>query len=290
MSTRGEDFIEDLLISSTHSYVLIYTNLGRVYWVKVYNIPDAGSAARGRHIASLISLQPGETVQAFLPVREFEEGKYIVMATRQGVIKKCSLTEFSHPMSRGIIAINLDKGDELIAARLTDGNSQIVIATHHGQAIRFEETKVRAMGRPARGVRAIRLADGDEVIGMVAVTEGMLILSVTENGFGKRTPLEKYRLTARGGKGVINIKTTKRNGNVVSIMTVGQDNELMIITRHGKLIRLGADKIRATGRAAQGVRLLHMEDGDQIAAACLVPEPPNGANGKEEDGQGTLLQ
>ncbi len=291
MGTRSEDFVAQLFIGSTHSYVLAFTNLGRVYWVKVYNIPDVGTTGKGKHIANLANLQPEEHVQAYLPVRAFEEGRFVVMATRNGVIKKCPLTVFDHPLSRGIIALGLDDGDELISARLTNGEPEIFIATYEGKAIRFKTEDARPMGRPARGVRGIRLTEGDCVVGMRAVSPDDLILSVTENGFGKRTRLDRYRLTARGGKGVINMKTTKKNGKVVSVMKVTQEDEVMIISRNGKIIRIGSDKIRATGRAAQGVRLVTMEAGDQVAAAAVVPESQ--ANGDEKgdgaNGQGVLI-
>ena len=289
MGTRSEDFVEQLFIGSTHSYVLAFTNLGRVYWVKVYNIPDVGTTGKGKHIANLANLQPAEHVQAYLPVREFEEGRFVVMATRNGVIKKCPLTVFDHPLSRGIIALALDDGDELISARLTNGEPEIFIATYEGKSIRFKTEDARPMGRPARGVRGIRLTEGDYVVGMRAVSPDDLILSVTENGFGKRTRLDRYRLTARGGKGVINMKTTKKNGKVVSVMKVTQEDEVMIISRNGKIIRIGSDKIRATGRAAQGVRLVTMEAGDQVAAAAVIPDSQTDGEGNGANGQGVLI-
>ena len=291
MGTRSEDFVEHLMIGSTHSYFLVFTNLGRVYWLRIYDIPDAGITGRGKNIVNLLHFQPDETVQAFLPVKEFVEGRNIVMATRKGIIKKCDLTVFKRPMSRGIIALGLDDDDELISARLTDGDHDIFVATRRGKAIRFHESAVRAMGRPARGVRSIRLESDDRVIGMVAVLEDMLVLSMTEYGYGKRTKIDQYRLTARGGKGIINIKTSKRNGNVISIMTVTKENDLMIITRNGKIIRIESDKIRATGRSALGVRLVNLEEGDEIAAACVVPETAvNGGDDDKPDGQGILIQ
>ena len=289
MGTRSEDFVEQLFIGSTHSYVLAFTNLGRVYWVKVYSIPDVGTTGKGKHIANLANLQPDEHVQAYLPVREFEEGRFVVMATRNGIIKKCPLTVFDHPLSRGIIALGLDEGDELISARLTNGEPEIFIATYDGKAIRFKTENARPMGRPARGVRAIRLAEGDYVVGMLAVSPEHLVLSVTENGFGKRTRLAQYRLTARGGKGVINMKTTKKNGPVVSIMQVSPEDEVMIISRNGKIIRIDSDKIRATGRAAQGVRLVTMGATDQVAAAAVIPEPQDNGEDEGANGQGTLI-
>ena len=291
MGTRNEDFVEHLMIGSTHSYFLVFTNLGRVYWLRIYDIPDAGITGRGKNIVNLLDFQPDETVQAFMPVKEFVEGRNIVMATRKGVIKKCDLSVFKRPMSRGIIALGLDADDELISARLTDGNHDIFVATSRGKAIRFHESEVRATGRPARGVRSIRLEGDDRVIGMIAVLEDMLVLSMTEYGYGKRTKIDQYRLTARGGKGIINIKTSKRNGNVISIMTVTKENDLMIITRNGKIIRIESDKIRATGRSALGVRLVNLEEGDEIAAACVVPETAvNGGGDDKPDGQGILIQ
>jgi DNA gyrase subunit A len=294
MGTRSEDFLEHLLIANTHNYVLIFTTKGRVYWLKVYEIPDASTTGRGKHITNLINLQPDETVKAFLPVQEFASDQYIVMVTRQGVIKKVQLDEFDNPMARGIIAIGLDEGDELIAARLTDGKKFIFLGSHEGQAIRFNEDKVRAMGRPARGVRAMDLAEGDYLVGMEAVEEDSLILSISENGFGKRTPLGDYRITNRGGKGVINMKTTARNGKVVGILSVKEDKDLMIVTRDGKMIRLESAQIRQTGRSTQGVTLVKMEEGDRVAAASVLPDSNgNGhgnGNGSGPDGQGNLLQ
>ena len=289
MGTRTEDFVEHMLVASTHAYILIFTNLGRVYWLKVYETPDAGTSGKGKNVVNLVSLQQGETVKAFLPVREFTAGQHVVMVTRLGVIKKCELTEFDNPMSRGIIAMALDEGDELIAARLTDGTRQIFLGSHAGQAIRFPEDKVRAMGRPARGVAAMNLDEDDYIVGMEAVGPESLILTVSENGYGKRTALTEYRLTHRGGKGVINMKTTARNGKVVSILNVKETSDLFIITKDGKILRLEAGAIREAGRSTQGVRLVRLEEGDRIAAASLIPEEESGDNGGA-DGQGTLIQ
>jgi DNA gyrase subunit A len=286
MGTRSEDFVEYLLIANTHNYVLIFTDKGRVYWLKVYEIPDAATTGKGKHISNLINLQPDETVKAFLPVEEFTPEQFIVMVTRKGVIKKCELTEFDNPMSRGIIAMSLDEGDELIGARLTNGQKFIFLGSHEGQAIRFKEDHVRAMGRPARGVRAMDLEDDDYLVGMEAVDEDVLILSISENGFGKRTPLKEYRLTARGGKGVINMRTTARNGKVVGILAVKEDTDLMLVTRDGKMIRLEAAAIRQAGRSTQGVTLVKMEEGDRVAAASVIPEAGNG--GDDSNGQGEL--
>jgi DNA gyrase subunit A len=287
MGTRTEDFVEHMLVASTHAYILIFTNLGRVHWLKVYETPDAGTAGRGKNLVNLVNLLQGETVKAFLPVREFTPGKYIVMVTKFGVIKKCELTEFDNPMARGIIAMGLEEGDELIAARLTDGNQQIFLGTREGKAIRFPEDKVRPMGRPAYGVRAMTLEEGDYLVGMEAVGKEGLILTVSENGYGKRTLLEEYRITSRGGKGIINMKTTERNGKVVSILNVKESSDLFIITKDGKIIRLEAGAIREAGRSTQGVRLVRLEEGDRIAAASVIPEEEseNGTNG-----QGALIQ
>ena len=286
MGTRTEDFIQHLIIASTHAYLLIFTNKGRVYWLKIYSIPDATTIGKGKHISNLINLQPGEEIKAFLPVKEFTGGMFIVMVTKRGVIKKSELTEFDNPMSRGIIALGLDEGDELIAARLTSGENYIFLGSHEGKAIRFRESNVRAMGRPARGVRAMAIADDDYLVGMEVVEETGLILSISELGFGKRTALKQYRLTARGGKGVINMKTTAKVGNVVSVMEVKEDSDLMIISKDGKIIRIEAGDIRQAGRSTQGVRLVRMEEGDRVAAACVIPEESGNGNGSE-NGPGT---
>ncbi len=287
MGTRTEDFVEHLLIASTHSYILIFTNLGRVYWLKVYEIPDVGAAGKGKNVANLVNLQPNETVKAFLPVKQFTPGVYVVMVTKKAIIKKCELTVFDNPTSRGIIAMSLEEGDELIAAKLTDGSQQIFLGTHNGKAIRFPESKVRPMGRPAYGVRAMTLDPGDFLVGMEAVGLEGLILTVSENGYGKRTALEEYRITSRGGKGVINMKTTERNGKVVAILNVKESSNLFIITKDGKILRLEASEIREAGRSTQGVRLVRLEEGDRVAAASVIPEEES--NGEGPNGQGALL-
>src|SRR5690242_20024758 len=257
MKTREEDFVEYLFAASTHSYLLIFTNTGRVYWLKVYEVPDVGAAGKGKHIGNLVALQPGETVRTLLEVRDLEdENNFVFFATRNGTVKKTPVKDFSNVMSRGIIAIGIEKEDELVAARLTDGNQIVFLASHEGMAIRFDEENVRAMGRPAYGVRGMDMEKGDYVVGMAitpkeakkktngkgaeAVEESVptLILSVTENGYGKRTPVDEYRLQSRGGKGVINVKTTARNGKVVSIMLVDESSEVMLISHFGKIIRI----------------------------------------------------
>jgi DNA gyrase subunit A len=272
MSTRAEDVVEHLIVASTHAYLLIFTNKGRVYWLKIYNIPDATTVGKGKHASGLLALQPDESATAFLPVKEFVPGKFIVMVTKQGVIKKCELTEFDNPMARGIIALGLDEGDELLAARLTTGEEYMFLGTHEGMACRFKESDVRPMGRPARGVRGMELDEGDYLVGAEVVPKEGLMLSMSENGFGKRTPLEDYRLTARGRKGVINMKTTPRVGKVVGILSVKEDSELMIITKQGQIIRIDSSEIRKAGRSTQGVKLVNVEAGDQVAAASLIPE------------------
>jgi len=283
MGTRTEDFVEYFLVASTHADLLIFTNKGRVYWLKIYEIPDASTTGKGKQISNLISLQPDETVKAFLPVKEFVADRFIVMVTKFGVIKKCELTEFDNPMSRGIIAIGVDEGDELIAARLTGGNDFIFLGSHEGQAIRFKEDQVRAMGRPARGVRGMDLANKDFIVGAEVVSDEGLILSISELGYGKRTNLTDYRLTNRGVKGVINMKTTRKTGNVMAILSVKDDSDLMIVTRDGKMIRIDSGEIRQAGRSTQGVRLVRMEENDSVAAACVIPEAvdKNGDDGQE---------
>ncbi|MGA2099683.1 MAG: DNA gyrase subunit A [Candidatus Sulfotelmatobacter sp.] len=310
MKTRDEDFVEHLFIASTHAYIMIFTNKGRVYWIKVYEIPDVSAAGKGKHVGNLIGLQPGETTKTMLAVRNLEEAnRYIFFATRNGLVKKSELREFMHVRSNGINAIGIEEGDELVACRVTDGNQIIFLASHEGMAVRFDESHVRPMGRAAYGVWGIDLEKGDYVVGMATTTKpdapaspkekvegepevidasvkGSLILSVTENGFGKRTAAEEYRLTNRGGKGVINLKTTERVGKVVGIAQVDETSEVMLISHYGKIIRMDSTTIRESGRNAQGVRLLNMEPGDRVAAAVVIaPDAePNGGNG------GTLIQ
>ena len=284
MSTRAEDVVEHLIVASTHAYLLVFTNKGRVFWLKIYEIPDAGTTGKGKHASGLMNLQPDEVPAAFLAVKEFVAGKFIVMVTKHGTIKKCELTEFDNPMARGIIAIGIDEGDELLAARLTGGENYIFLGSHEGMACRFKETDVRPMGRPAYGVRGMELEEGDYLVGMEIVEKDGLLLSISENGFGKRTPLEDYRLTARGRKGVINMKTTPRVGKVVGILSVKEDSQLMIITKQGQIIRIDSGEIRQAGRSTQGVRLVNVEAGDQVAAASLIPdtEPAEG-EGEQSD-------
>jgi DNA gyrase subunit A len=276
MGTRAEDVVEHLLVASTHSYLLIFTTRGRVYWLKAYEIPDATTVGKGKHISNLINLQNDEEVKTFLSVKDFVPDLFVVMVTKHGVIKKSELTEFDNPMARGIIAVTLDEGDELIGARITNGGNYIFLGSREGQAIRFAESDVRAMGRHAHGVRAMKLAEGDYLVGVEVVEKDGLILSMGENGYGKRTPLDSYRLTARGGKGVINMKTTGKTGKVVAILSVKEDTDLVIVSQNGKIIRIEASTIRQAGRSTQGVRLVSLEEGDKVAAASVIPDTENG--------------
>ncbi len=277
MKTREEDFVAQLIVDSTHAFLLCFTNTGRVYWLKVYEIPDVSAAGKGKSMQSLLDLQQGENVRAILPVRDLEEeGKFIFFTTQKGTVKKTPLKDFSNVMSRGIIAIGIDKDDELVKACITDGSQIVFLATHLGMAIRFDENDVRSMGRPAYGVRGIDLAKNDYVVG-VAVTPKehepgeYRILAITENGFGKRTNVEEYRLQTRGGKGVKNMAVTPRIGRVSSIQLVDDSSELMVISQFGKIIRIDTKTIRAAGRATQGVRLLNLEPEDKVAAAVIIP-------------------
>jgi DNA gyrase subunit A len=274
-ATKEGDFIEHLFVASTHDYLLFFTNQGKVYWQKVYDIPQAGRVAKGRAIANLLALATDETVASCLAVRTFDD-RQIVFATEMGTVKKTPLEAFSHPMSRGIIAITLDPGDRLIRATLTSGNDDILLATRDGMAARFHESKVRPMGRVATGVRGIRLREGDAVVGMAVVDDTATLLTVCENGFGKRTEFAEHRCKGRGGQGVINIKTTERNGKVVGLMTVRDEDEIMMITAQGRVIRTAIRQIRAIGRNTQGVTLINCEQGDRLVAIARVAEKDNG--------------
>jgi len=299
--TRDDDFVEHFFIASAHSYILLFTSRGRVYWLKVYEIPEAAAATRGKAINSLVKFTEGETLAAVVQCTNLEEeGRFVFFATRNGTVKKTEITEFSNPRSTGIIAINLENKDELIGVRLTDGKQMMFLASHAGQAILFRETDVRAMGRNAGGVNGMDLDKGDFVVSMDAVqpdfeiikketkktTENLeeiesdairesltsLMLTVAEKGYGKRTPLAEYRVTSRGGKGVVNLKSTERNGGVVAALQVSEESDVMIITAQGKVIRVHANEIREAGRSTQGVRLLRLEAGDEIAAAAGILE------------------
>jgi len=269
--TKDEDFVEDLFVANTHSYVLFFTNKGKVKWLKVYEIPEAGRTAKGKAIVNLLRLGKKEKITAHVPVKNFKEG-YLFMATEKGIVKKTSIEEFSRPRKGGIIALNLKKDDELIGVKKTNGECEIMLATKNGKAIRFKEKDVRSMGRTARGVRGIRLGKDDEVVGMVIAKKNESLFTITENGYGKRTDVSKYRLIKRGGKGVINIKCTERNGNVIGIKDVKDEDQLMLITRQGIGIRFKAKDISKIGRATQGVRIMNLKDEDKVASAAKIKE------------------
>ena len=277
MKTREEDFVEHLFSASTHSYILFFTNRGKCYWLKVWEIPEAGRTARGKAIVNLLQLGQGESVAAFLPIRTFDDEHYIMMVTRNGLVKKTVLSAYGNPRRNGIVALNILEGDALIEALLTDGDNDIVIASRNGQAVRFHEGDVRTMGRGAQGVRGIRLGDEDRVVGMLASGRDTTLLSVTEHGYGKRTGIENYRLTHRASKGVTNIRTSERNGSVVSIHAVSDEDELMIITVKGLIIRLPVRDLRPIGRNTQGVRLINLGEGDRVIDVSRITP------GDEED-------
>jgi DNA gyrase subunit A len=270
IETREEDFVEHLFIASTHDYILFFTNIGKCHWLKVHEIPVGGKVTKGKSITNLLDLAEGERIRAFAPVKEFVENRYVVMSTKKGTIKKTELSAFSNPRRGGINAINIDEGDELIEATITDGTCDIVLGTKEGLAIRFPEDKVRSMGRTAYGVRGVSLRGKDEVVGMVVIKRDATLLVVTENGFGKRTPISDYRVTNRGGKGVINVKTSERNGKVVAIKEVLEDDELMIITEKGIIIRQPVKQIKEIGRNTQGVKLINLDEGDRVVDVARV--------------------
>src|SRR5918995_6243852 len=259
MRTREEDFVSHLFVASTHAYIMIFSDRGRAYWLKVHEIPDVGPDGRGKAIANLVSMQEGERIAALLAVKEFEENKFIVMGTKRGEVKKTELTAFSNPRAGGIIAMDVEEGDAVIAVQVSDGSNEIFIGTRNGMSIRFKETDVRSMGRTAGGVRGIELREDDEVVAMEVLEPGGTILSVTEQGYGKRTELDEYRVQSRGGVGIINIQTSERNGKVVGMTQVHDDDELMLITQQGKILRMASRGIRTIGRATQGVRLIDIE-------------------------------
>ncbi len=274
ITTKELDFVETLFIASKHNYVLFFTNLGRCYWIKVHEIPEAGPTARGKALVNLLNLSEGEKVAAVLPVREFKENQYIIMATKNGIVKKTKLMAYSNPRAGGIIALNIREDDELIEARITSGQDEILLTSHFGQAIRFEEDDVRDMGRTATGVIGIRLDEGDQVVSLEVIENPEAqVLTVTEMGYGKRTLVSAYRVTGRGGKGVITIKTSGRNGRVVGAFQVTNDTQIMIITTHGgKVIRMNASEISVFGRGTQGVRLIDLESDEKVAAVAKVVE------------------
>jgi DNA gyrase subunit A len=275
MRTREEDYVSHLFIASTHAYIMIFTDRGRAHWLKVHEVPDVGPGGKGKAIANLVQLEEGERIAALLAVKEFptdEDQQYVVLGTRKGVIKKTDLSAFRNPRAGGIIAIGVEKGDSVIAVELSDGKEQIFLGTRDGMAIRFDETDVRPMGRSAYGVRGISLRDDDEVVAMEVVREGGTLLTVAQNGYGKRTGLEEYRLQSRGGLGIINIQTTDRNGKVVGIAYVSDEDQVMLISQQGMILRMKAGDIRTIGRATQGVRLIEMEEGDMVVSVAKLAE------------------
>jgi len=281
MRTREEDFVSHLFVASTHAYIMIFSDRGRAYWLKVHEIPDVGTGGKGKAIANLVSMAPDEKIAALQTVKEFEEGKFIAMGTLRGIVKKTELSAFSNPRAGGIIAMGVEDGDRLMAAQITDGTGEIFIGTRDGVAIRFPEGDVRPMGRTAYGVKGIGLREGDEVVAMEVVRPGSTLLTVTEHGYGKRTELDEYRVQSRGGVGIINIQTSERNGRVVGMASVHDEDEFMLITQQGKILRTVARDIRTIGRATQGVRLIEIDADDRVVALARLAEEAD-ENGSEE--------
>jgi len=277
MTTKDQDFVEHLFIASTHSYILIFTNKGRLHWLKVHEVPEVGAAAKGKALVNFIKLEEAEQVRALLPVREFAEGQFIVMATRKGVVKKTALNAFANVRTAGIIALSIDGDDDLLAARLSDGAQEVILATHNGKIIRFSGENVRPMGRTARGVRGIRLRKDDFVVEMDVLAGATHILTATENGYGKRTEVGLYRRQSRGGMGIIDIKTTARNGKVVGVKAVGEEDQIMVSTTSGMVARMRVKRVSMVGRNTQGVRLMVLEGGDKLASVAKVAEKQDDA-------------
>src|SRR5438309_2011451 len=272
MRTRDEDFVNYLFVASTHAYIMIFSDRGRAYWLKVHEIPDVGPGGKGKSIANLVSMEEGERIAALLAVKEFDDAHFVVMGTRKGVVKKTALSAFSNPRAGGIIAMGIEEGDAVIAVQLTDGNGEIFIGTRNGMAIRFQEGDVRPMGRTAYGVRGIALRDEDYVVAMEVVRPGGKLLTVTERGYGKRTEIDEYRVQSRGGVGIINIATSDRNGEVVGVAYVQDGDELLLITQQGMILRTQANDVRSIGRATQGVKLIDIEPGDQVVSLARLVE------------------
>jgi DNA gyrase subunit A len=274
METKEEDFVVDVFAASTHDHLMFFTNKGRVYILKVYEIPEASRQSRGKAIVNLLTLQPNESITAMIPIKQFDDSHYLMMCTREGTIKKTALSSFQNIRKTGIIAIGLDEGDELISVKMTNGSQEVLVATRNGKANRFSETEVRPMGRQAGGVIGIRLTEKDKVIGMEVVIEGSTILTICENGFGKRTDIGDYGQTHRGTQGIINIKTTMRNGGVVSIASITDDDQVLVVTKGGIMMRFNAKDISVIGRNTQGVRIITLKSDDDavIGVAKLVSE------------------
>ena len=281
METKEEDIVEDLFVASTHSFLLFFTNKGKVHWLKVHEIPEGGRQAKGKAMANVLSLAENERVATCVPVRDFESGGYVLFATKQGKVKKTELSAFSHPRAGGIQAITLEDGDEVMGARRTDGQREVLLSTKQGMIIRFPEDEVRPMGRTAAGVRGIDVDEGDQVIAAETLREGVTILTVTERGYGKRTPLDEYRLQGRAGKGIIDIKTAGRNGTVVGMLQVREGDDILVVTTKGKIIRVHADEVTSQGRNTMGVRIIDLDADDQVGNLARVeaeqaaPEVPS---------------
>ena len=281
METKEEDIVEDLFVASTHSFLLFFTNRGKVHWLKVHEIPEGGRQAKGKAMANVLSLGEGERVATCVPVRDFESGGYVLFATKQGKVKKTELSAFSHPRAGGIQAITLEDGDEVMGARRTDGQREVLLSTKLGMIIRFPEDEVRPMGRTAAGVRGIDVDEGDQVIAAETIKEGVTVLTVTERGYGKRTPLDEYRLQGRAGKGIIDIKTAGRNGAVVGMLQVREGDDILVVTTKGKIIRVHADEVTSQGRNTMGVRIIDLDADDQVGNLARVeaeqatPEAPS---------------
>jgi len=285
--TKEDDWVEHLFIASTHDYVMFFTQQGQCYWLKVHEIPQAARAARGKPIVSCIAMKPDERLASLVPVREFSEDQYLLFATKQGVVKKTRLSEFGNPRSVGIRAINIEKGDELIDVQVTDGRNDIVLATHHGMSIRFHEKDVRDMGRTATGVKGIELDKKDQVIDMVVVRRKSTLLTVTEKGMGKRSELDEYRVQHRGGRGIITLKRADKTGNIVALKEVLPDDELMMITKKGIMIRVPVEGIRISGRNTQGVKVMNLAPGDLVVDVARVvkeDEADDGEGDADDDG------
>ena len=284
MTTRQEDAVRHLFVASTHDYILVFTSAGRVHWLKVHRIPEIGSAGKGKPVVNLIQIGPGEKVATMIAVREFSEGRWVVLASRRGYIKKTPLSAFSRPRADGIIAVGIDEGDDLLAADLSGGEDEIFMATAKGQAIRFNEKDVRPMGRTARGVIGIRMAEDDALVEMEVLSGKPDVLTVTENGYGKRSPVSEYRLQGRGGSGIINIRATPRNGPVVACMAVGEEDQVLMITARGKIIRLPVAGVSRIGRATQGVRMIQTDDDDVVASAIRTAEGEEQKKASDQEG------
>ena len=273
-TTKDDDFVEKLFIANTHDYILCFSNRGRVYWLKVYNVPQGSRNSRGKPVVNLVPLLEHEKITAILPVKEFDDGHFVFMATANGTVKKTALSEFSRPRPSGIIAVNLEDGDYLIGVALTDGKQDVMLFSDAGKALRFAEDEVRAMGRNAGGVRGMRLPDGGQVISLLtAADENVSVLTATENGYGKRTPIGDYTKHGRGTQGMIAIANSERNGKLVAAQIVGDDDEIMLITTGGVLIRTRIAEIRDMGRATQGVRLINLGEGEKLAGLEKILEP-----------------